>query len=455
MNPYAGVKSAQTLLDALEQAGCRHVHLGLFDLDASLRERRMPLAGFRRALLEGITFVNVLHQWDTPDVVHPQAERFVDEEVQVDVGSGRAYGFEPDAALVLADYAGDSAALSPREVLEAQLLRARSMGFAVRAGLEFEFIVLEETAATLRESGFTRLTPWPRDNRCWAGLTAATHAGFVADLERLMDGMDIPLHGLGLELGPGCFEATLEAGAPLRSADDAALFRTFTKAFCRQRGLTASFMAQLSTEYPGLSGHVHLSLHDVASGRPLFHEPAGQHGMSDTFRHFVAGLLGVMPELTGLVAHTVNAYRRMVPGNWSPRTPTWGVGNYTTAVRVVANDAAQARVEFRVPAADTNPHLAIATALAAGLHGIERGREGGALVLPPPVTGDGRSADTGGVTLPGTLSEAAARLDGSVTARRLFGDRFIDHFVASRLVEVDAFRRHVSAFERARYLEAL
>jgi glutamine synthetase len=37
----------------------------------------------------------------------------------------------------------------------------------------------------------------------------------------------------------------------------------------------------------------------------------------------------------------------------------------------------------------------------------------------------------------------------------LFGDNFIDHFVASRMHEETTLRRHVSGYERARYLEAI
>lgn len=455
MNPMAGAECVDTVMTALTETGVRNVHVGLFDLDASLRERRLPLAVFDRVLRDGYSFVNVLHQWDTADSVHPHASRFVDEPVAIDLGSGRPYAFEADAALFVADYSGESARLSPRELLKRQVEHAARLGFGVRAAMEFEFIVLAEDAASLRESGFDRLVPWPLDNRCWAGLTAATHAGFVADLDARLRAMDIGVYSLGLELGPGCFEVTLAATDALRAADEAALLRTFTKAFCRERDMTASFMAQLSTEFPGLSGHVHLSLHELDGGRPLFADSADPNGMSATARDFAAGLLTLLPDVTGLVAHTVNAYRRMVPGNWSPRTPTWGVGNYTTALRAVNPDAERARLEFRVPAADTNPHLAIATMLGAGLHGIERAAAGAPCVLPPPVTGDGRLADTGGVTLPSSLDEAATRLDASAAARTLFGDVFIDHFVRSRRLEADAFRRHVSGFERARYLEAL
>ena len=147
----------------------------------------------------------------------------------------------------------------------------------------------------------------------------------------------------------------------------------------------------------------------------------------------------------------VSAYRRMTPGNWAPRTPTWGIGNYTTAVRASACTPESARIEFRVPGADTNPYLAIAVALATGLWGIENGIE-----PPPPLALVAHASERSGIDpLPGDLSTAVRRLEASETIRELIGHPFLDYFIASRNAEIAAFRRHVSAFERARYIEVM
>ncbi len=438
---------AETVLEA---EGIERVHVGIFDLDAAFREQRLSRDQVRTALAGRYSFCNVLHKWDTGEAVYA-APPFVDEAVRIDPASLRRYPFEANAALFVADYAGPSRALSPREVLKAQLARADDMGFAVRAALEFEFIVLDESARSLRDKGYRDLVPYAEDNRCWSGTTAATNADFVADLEDMVATLGIPLHRLGMELGPGCFEATLGARDALAAADDAALFKVYTKAFCRRRDLTASFMAQLSTDFPGLSGHVHLSLVDKATGDPVFHDPADPRGMSQVLRGFVGGLVTRLPDCLALCSHTVNAYRRMVPGNWSPRSPTWGVGNYTAAVRVVAADPETARIEFRVPAADTNPFLALALAVGAGLRGVE-----GRVEPPEPVDGDAREVVPDGLRpLPRNLLEASERLAASDEARALFSDAFIDYFVRSRRREIEVADRHVSAFERARYIEVV
>jgi len=429
----------------------RTVHIGIFDYDASLRARRLSGRHAEAALAGEFAFPNVLYRWDTGESVYDFTEQFGAEPCAIDKDSRRTYPFEADAALYIADYAGPSQALSPREVLKRQIARADAMGFAIRSAFECEFTVLNETAESLREKHWERPVAWAPDNRCWSADSAGTYAEFVTSLEDVIAGLGIPLYGLGTELGPGCIEATLEADTPLKSADDYALFRTFTKSYCRRRGLTASFLAQLGEGFQGLSGHLHLSLADRATGRPLFPDVASPDGMSQTMKHFMAGLLTLLPECAALCTHTVNAWRRMVPGNWAPRTPSWDFNNYGVALRVVTAMPNTTRIEFRVPAADTNPHLSLALALGAGLWGIENKIE-----LPERATGDVRAFVPKGLrALPRTLLEAAERLEACEHAHKIFGRQFLDHFVMTRKHEDAVLRRTVSAAERARYLEAI
>ncbi len=436
---------------ALRRRGIRTVHLGIFDNDACFRARRLPLAVAESAFRGEYSFVNVLPQWDIGENVIDPSFNFVDEPVTVDPSSGRHYPFEPDAALYIGSYAGPSADLSPRNLLATQIGRAAKLGFDVTAAVECEFTVMAETAASVRAKGYANLSPALPDNRCWAADSAAPYAAFCADLENLVNGMGIPVYALGTELGPGCLEATLKAEDALRAADSYALFRQMTKAYCRQRGMTATFMALVGDGFQGLSGHVHLSLSDRRTGKPLFADAKSKDGISPLARKFIAGILHQLPDWAALCTQTVNAYRRMVPGMWAPRTSTWGFNNYSVAVRVAAATPASTRLEFRIPASDTNPFLAIGMMLAAGLWGIENDP-----TLPAPIEGNARETVPKGLKpLPHDLKTATDRLTANRLARATFGDRFIDHFVKTRYQEEAALRREVSAAERRRYLETL
>ena len=438
------------VLEQLRRDGVEYAHVGIFDLIGTFRERRLPIDDVARVYDSGGTFVNVLPQWDAGERVFG-AGPFVGEAVAVDPASARPYPFEERACLLVADYAGPSAALSPRRLLQDQIAKAVAKGFGVRAAFEFEFFVLEEDAASLRATGFADLETFARDNRCWAGESAATHAGFVAELEAALKAGGLDLLALGLELGPGCFEATLRDQAPLHAADDAAFLKLFTKAFCRRKDLTASFMAQLAASFPGLSGHLHLSLTDLDSGANLFADPADERGMSPLFRQFVAGLVALAPEAMPFSHHTVNAYRRLAPGNWAPKSASWAVQNYSAAVRVVAAPDSRCRLEYRLPGADTNPFLTLAFALGAGLWGVEN-----ETVLPPEFAGGGPDVmPVDGVPLPHDLFEASERLAVSEAARGIWGVPFVDHLVAACRAEDAKLRRETGTAERARYLEVV
>ena len=168
-------------------------------------------------------------------------------------------------------------------------------------------------------------------------------------------------------------------------------------------------------------------------------------------KHFVAGQQKLMPDILAMISPTVNSYTRLIPGFWAPTEATWGVDNRTVALRVIKGSEKSQRVEFRVAAADCNPYLALAAAIASGLHGIEAGLE-----PEPKVEGNGYAQKfPKRLSLPTTLWEAAQRLKGSKVARDLFGDIFVDHFAATREWEEREFRKHITDWEMQRYFEII
>lgn len=450
MGELPKLKSGILLADAIEAlaaAGITTAHVGIFDLMGTFRERRLGIHDVASVMDGGGTFVNVLPQWDAGEQVIGSGP-FVGESVTVDPESIRPYPFEERSCLMVADYSGPSKALSPRQLLQQQIDKADRLGFGVRAAFESEFYVLEEDATTLRDSGFASLEAFARDNRCWAGESAATHAAFVSELSETLASGGLDLLSLSLELGPGCFEATLRDTSPMRAAEDHLLLKMFTKAFCRQRDLTASFMAQLGQGFQGLSQHPHVSLYDKTSGDNLF-VGQGRADMSPLFGQFVAGMLAMIPEAMALTHHTPNSYRRHAPGNWAPKSASWARQNYSAAIRVITAPDTHCRLEYRLPGADANPCLNLAYILGAGLWGIETRAE-----LPEEFSGGGpQDIPSDELPLAHDLFVAAARLDQSATAKSIWGDAFLQHFVAAIRSEEATLRRETSAAERARYLE--
>jgi glutamine synthetase len=173
--------------------------------------------------------------------------------------------------------------------------------------------------------------------------------------------------------------------------------------------------------------------------------------MSVIQRQFLAGQQRLMPEFLAMTAPTVNSYTRMVPGFWAPLDATWGVENRTTALRVIPGSEKSQRIEYRLGAADANPHIALAAALASGLYGIEHELE-----PTPQVTGNAYEQEhPAELSLAASLFEAAGRLRQSQAANELFGQEFVEHYAATREWEEREFRKHVTDWELSRYFEII
>ena len=214
--------------------------------------------------------------------------------------------------------------------------------------------------------------------------------------------------------------------------------------------MMATFMAKWSPDWPGQSGHIHISLRD-AGGKGVFHDPTKPDDMSDSLRHFVGGQQKLMGELLAMIAPTVNSFTRLIPGFWAPTEASWGVDNRTCALRVITGGEKSQRVEFRIAAADANPYIILSAALSSGLWGIENRVEPEA-----PVQGNAYEKKfPRRLALPRTLWEAAQAFKGSKMAREWFGDAFVGHYAATREWEEREFRKHITDWEMERYFEII
>lgn len=452
-----GVTNAAELNSWIEEEGIRFFKIGIFDIDGVLRGKYVNAEKLRSAVDKGFGFCDVVLGWDMHDALYERVEAsgwhtgYRDAPVRLDLASLRRIPFEEDTLLLIGSFAGDYAEFCPRTLLERTLKKADSMGFGVDAAFEYEFFLFDETPHSVREKGYRNLKPVTPGMFGYSVLRNSVHADFYHDLLDTMEDFDCAIEGLHTETGPGVIEAAIRYSRGLGAADKAALFKTFTKVYAQQAGLMATFMAKWSSEYPGQSGHLHISLADTKTDQNVFYSEGEPNGMSELMRQFVAGQVRYMPEVLAMVCSTVNAYRRLVPGMWAPTAANWGVENRSTSIRVIPGGPTAQRSEYRVAPADANPYLAAAAALASGLRGIEEGLE-----LDEPIAGNAYEDPRAlAQLLPATLEEASQRLRDSEFARNAFGDPFVDHYAATRDWEVREFRRQVSDIDLARYFEII
>ena len=448
------VRTAGDAQAIVDERGLAHVKVGVFDTDGVLRGKYMSRDKFVSALSGGFGFCDVVLGWDSNDQLYDNVSftgwhtGYPDAAVRLLPDSCRELPDEEGGLLFLGEFAPPADAVCPRAALRNAIAYARGLGFEPFAALEYEFFVFNETPQSVNDKGFRNLEPITPGNFGYSVLRSSVWSELYRELMAVSESMDFPLEGLHTETGPGVLEAAITVDAALAAADKAALFKTFTKVVCERRDLMVTFMAKWSPNYPGQSGHIHLSLkHD---GESAFYDGNKPNGISDTMRYFVGGCQRLMPEMLAMVASTVNSYRRLIPGFWAPTSATWGVENRTCAIRVVEGTTKSQRVEYRVAAADANPYLALAAALMSGVYGIEN-----KLDPTEPIVGNAYEQKTDLPPFPTTLFEAAERLQASTPARTVFGDAFVDHFAKSRQWEEREFRKHISDWELRRYFEII
>jgi len=451
------VNNAQDARAIVEERGLDYIKVGVFDIDGILRGKYMSRGKFLSALKGGFGFCDVVLGWDSNDQLYDNISftgwhtGYGDAWVRILPQSCRELPMESGMLLFLGEFDQRAETVCPRNLLSRIVTRAETMGYAAEAACEFEFFLFDETPDSVREKGFRNLDSITPGFFGYSMLRNSVYSEFYEELLTTCNGMRFPLEGLHTETGPGVLEAALEHAPALEAADQASLFKTYTKILAQKHGWMATFMAKWSPDWPGQSGHIHISLSGLEDQAAVFHDPAQSQSMSETMRHFIGGQQALMPELLAMVAPTVNSFSRLIPGFWAPTDASWGIDNRTCAVRAIPGKPSSQRVEYRITAADINPHIALAAALGSGLWGIEQRIEPDA-----PVRGNAYDADLPpGRQLPRTLYEAAQRLKASEAARTLFGDSFVEHYAATREWEEREFRKRITDWELERYFEII
>ncbi|WP_206427199.1 glutamine synthetase family protein [Pseudomonas chlororaphis] len=339
------------------------------------------------------------------------------------------------------ELSGESSRLSTRGQLKEVIARYAARGLAPVVATELEFFVFAPNTDPTQPFQ----PPLGLDGRREDGHSAFSVSSnnglrpFFNEVYAYMAALGLPRDTFMHEMGVSQFEINLLHGDPLLQADQTFLFKHLLKEVALKHGLIVVCMAKPLAHTPGSSMHIHQSLVESASGRNVFSDEAGEP--TAMFRHFIGGLQAGMADFTALFAPNVNSYQRLCHPYASPNNACWSHDNRAAGLRIPASSPVARRVENRLPGADANPYLAIAASLAAGLHGIENELE------PTPAI-QGEFAVPDSLSLPCTLHAALERLKRSQLAKELFGNEFVEGYVASKTMELTSFFDEITPWER-------
>jgi glutamine synthetase len=263
-------------------------------------------------------------------------------------------------------------------------------------------------------------------------------------IRRGMEGAGLYVESVKGECNLGQHEIAFRYADALTTCDNHVVYKDGAKEIAAQMGKSLTFMSKYD-EREGNSCHVHISLRSTDGSAVMAGN--GPCGFSPLMEHFLAGQLAALRDFTLLFAPNINSYKRFVEGSFAPTAVAWGLDNRTCALRVVG-EGHSLRVENRVPGGDVNPYLAVAALVAAGLHGIEN-----QLGLEDLVEGNAYSSDKPHV--PTSLAEARELFARSELAEKALGAEVVRHYVNAADVELSAFARTVTDWERVRGFERL
>lgn len=335
----------------------------------------------------------------------------------------------------------------PRTNLKRVLKEAEDLGFTeFNLGPEPEFFLFKldennEVTETLDDKGgYFDLAPTDLAENCRRDI--------VLELEELGFEIEASHH----EVAPGQHEIDWKYANAVEACDNIQTFKLIVKTVARKYGLHATFMPKPIFGINGSGMHSNVSLF-TEEGNAFFDED-GPLQLSETAYKFLAGLLEHAPAFTAITNPIVNSYKRLVPGYEAPVYIAWSGRNRTPMIRVPESRGLSTRLEVRSVDPSTNPYLALAVLLKAGLDGIKRD-----LKAPEPTKNNiyemdaAELEDLGIKSLPGSLLEAVESLKKDDVIIDALGDHIFKNFVDTKTLEWDEYKATVSQWEKDSYLE--
>ena len=343
---------------------------------------------------------------------------------------------------------GEPFAGDPRNNLKRVLKDMQKMGFKdFNIGPEPEFFLFKTdeqgnpTQTVNDQENYFDMEPADRGEDCRRDIVIA--------LEKMGFDVEAAHH----EVAPGQHEVDFKYSDALEAADNIQTFKLIVKTIAKKYGLHATFMPKPLSGINGSGMHLNMSLF-TQNGDNAFFDPEDERQLSQTAYHFLGGLMKHARAYTAVCNPIVNSYKRLVPGFEAPVYVAWSTSNRSPLIRIPSDLGMGTRVELRSADPSANPYLAIAAVLEAGLDGLrnelpaihEVDENIYQMTSKERVEKDVRN-------LPDTLHNALKSLAKDEVVKGSMGDHIYHSFMEAKTREYDAYRQHVSDWERQRYME--
>ena len=351
-------------------------------------------------------------------------------------------------------------------------LKSTGLGDTAYFGPEPEFFIFDSVTWNVDMSGsFVKIkseeAPWSSGEEYEGGNMAhraPIKGGYfpvppIDTLQDIRNAISLALEEQGVEVevfhhevaAAGQNEIGTKFNSLVKRADWMQILKYTVHMVAHSYGKTATFMPKPIVGDNGSGMHVHQSV--WKGGQNLF-AGNGYSGLSDFALYYIGGIIKHAKALNAITNPGTNSYKRLVPGFEAPINLAYSARNRSAACRIpyVSNPKAR-RVEVRFPDPTTNPYLAFAAMLMAGLDGVQNKIHPGDPIdknlydLPPEVAAK--------VPHPcASLEEALENLQKDhdfLTRGGVFSDDMLEAYAALKMEEVTRFRMTTHPIEFEMY----
>jgi glutamine synthetase len=399
-----------SVLDIVEQNGIQLVRFLYCDTSSIIRGKASSATNLNSALQSGIGLVKGMMAMNLVDDMQTDTGYGATGEVRLspDLDTFRILPYAPSSALVLCDLLElDKSpwALCPRSILKRQIDQYLELGIRFEAAFEPEFFIGKI------EDKDKELVPIDTSN-CFSTDGMNKAGAFIDDFIKALTVQNLTVQQYHPELGHGQHELSISHAPALTAADNHIIYRETLRGVANLHGLVTSMAPKPGVDAPGNGCHLHLSAWDTDTNTNLFYS---DNGLSNLGKCFVAGLLRHLPAIVAVTCASANSYRRLKPRAWSSAFTCWGYENREAAIRVPSlyweRELETANIEIKCVDSSSNPYLALAVLIAAGMDGVKR-----KMTPPEPVSADpstvsaSEAAEKKIERLPPSLKESCKKL---------------------------------------------
>jgi glutamine synthetase len=436
--------TVEDVLAGWRNQGIRRVRFELPDMHGNSRSKLVPIEHAGRYAEEGLNMYGGTVVLDSrsdvvPGTLYNEEIGYADQRLKPDPSTAAIVPWAKDTGRMICDTYWDGGrplGAAPRHVFRRVLKRCRELGYEPLIGIEPEFYLLD---AATKQPLFAGYHIFNTVRNTW-----------VPAIERIVDearAFGIDIITANSEYAGSQWELVLGPSSGMAGPDTAFSFKNAAKELAHQEGLIATFMSKPFADSAGSGSHNHIGLLDRESGANAMSDPEHQWGLSAVGRSFVAGQLRHARSVYSLLAPTLNCLKRRRTHTFSPTNVSWGLEDRSALIRIKGGGAKSKHVENRAPTGLSNPYLASAGLLGAGMLGVAEELE-----LEPPASAPAEE-DESKPKLPTTVEESLQALEGDAKMLDLLGEEFVTAYTVMRRYELQRFADHVTDWELSEYLE--